>query len=82
MLITVILCYPSGISEEKTLNPVQLAAIKTDRLNREKAAAVSNLWCLFVQCCIAVVVSFHLVCFNLSSRAIYPLVDKPNFVLS
>jgi len=32
----------SGISEEKTLNPVQLATMKADRIAREKAAAAQN----------------------------------------
>ena len=32
----------SGISEEKTLNPVQLATMKAERIAREKAAAAQN----------------------------------------
>ncbi|XP_068750575.1 helicase domino-like isoform X1 [Montipora capricornis] len=32
----------SGISEEKTLNPVQLATMKAERIAREKAAASQN----------------------------------------
>ena len=32
----------SGISEEKTLNPVQLATMKAERMAREKAAAAQN----------------------------------------
>ena len=40
--VTVFLYSCSGISEEKTLNPVQLATMKAERIAREKAAASQN----------------------------------------
>ena len=42
VVVNNILCSWSGISEEKTLNPVQLAGMKAERIAREKAAAAQN----------------------------------------
>lgn len=39
IVVNDVLCSWSGISEEKTLNPVQLATMKAERIAREKAAA-------------------------------------------
>lgn len=70
LLMTLIFCSPSGISEEKTLNPVQLATLKAERIAREKAAAaqnaVSNLWYFFLQCFKAIVVCFILFVYSIS----------------
>lgn len=40
---TVVVLSSSGISEEKTFNPVQLATMKAERIAREKAAAAQNV---------------------------------------
>ena len=42
VVVNNVLCSWSGISEEKTLNPVQLAGMKAERIAREKAAAAQN----------------------------------------